>query len=83
MDFFGLEDDLFLSHQLVFDLADDEIEVAGVGDVVQVVCRHGQHRAQAEAGNPFLIDFVELFQVIDGDLTFVVAPAVLDAVIEG
>src|SRR3990172_1205538 len=69
----------FFALQLVYDLADDQVEMDAMGDKVQIVGRDGQHRAEGESLNPALVQVVQVRQVVGCDPALVIAPAPGDA----
>ena len=71
---FRLEDHFLFAGQLVLHLFDDQFQVTGMRDVVQVVGRDSQHRAKCEVFDPLFVEIVQPLQIIGQDLFFVVRP---------
>ena len=69
----------FFAGQFFLDLAGDQIQVFGVRHVIQGIGGNGEHRAEAEVGDPFLIQLVKLPQVFGGDGAFKITAALGDA----
>src|SRR3972149_7099525 len=77
------EDDLFLPGELLVDLGDDELEVAVVGHIVEVVGRDGEDGAEGEVLDPLFVQVVQACQVVGANLLLVFPSAQGDPAAEG
>ena len=73
--FFEIEHNFFFAGQFLLHFMTDQCQVAGIGHIIKVIGGHREHRAQAEIGDPFFVELVELPQVLAGDLALEVASA--------
>jgi len=69
----------FFAVKLVRNLARDQVEVRVILDKVQIVGWNRQHGTKRKIGGPLFVKVVELRQIVGGNLSFELAPALGDA----